>query len=98
MQPRDIFDLLTILRVQRIVIGPKWINAACPLAPVMHDDGNDKKPSFGIRTNAEGESLYYCFACSSDPAPLGKLIHDLWLWNMPPCSFTAPRTSMHSSG
>jgi hypothetical protein len=50
--------------------------ASCPFAPYRHikADGSfglDKKPSFGLEINPEGESRYNCFGCASR----GDLMH-----------------------
>ena len=37
-----------------------WITARCPLAPWTHQNGIDKSPSFGIKTDA---TKAHCFSC-----------------------------------
>ena len=52
-----------------------WVRASCPLAPWLHESGQDRKPSFGVKVpDKEGESPYYhCFACQSN-GQLPKLL------------------------
>lgn len=44
-----------------------WIRAACPLAPFLHKNGRDSKPSFGM-TPEIGGARYHCFSCTSGSA------------------------------
>lgn len=40
-----------------------WLNFSCPYAPWTHHNGTDANPSFGIRVNKTGESVFKCWAC-----------------------------------
>jgi len=59
--------------------GDKWINVKCPMAPYTHGGGLDSRPSFGVSINNEGQSVYYCFGCSTTAQNLGRLLHNMWL-------------------
>lgn len=58
-----------------------WVRSACPLASVSHEDGRDDHPSFGIKINPKGESIYHCFACGS--GRLVRLLHNLFVSGLP---------------
>jgi 5S rRNA maturation endonuclease (ribonuclease M5) len=67
-------DNLTLLaerlRLQRPRPGARNFVASCPFAPYRHlkEDGSfgeDRKASFGITIDPNGESVYNCFACES---------------------------------
>lgn len=45
----------------------EWVRCACPLAPFLHKNGKDSKPSFGM-TPEIGGSRYHCFTCTSGSA------------------------------
>lgn len=55
-----------------------WVRASCPLAPWLHENGVDNKPSFGIKApENDGEAPYYhCFTCQSN-GPLPRLMANL---------------------
>lgn len=78
MKRVDILKLLNCLGVNKTHISDNWVNSSCPLARYSHDGGMDRHPSFGIRINNRGESIYRCFTCSS-AAPLSGLIHNLFV-------------------
>jgi len=40
-----------------------WVSSTCPLAPYTHEGGTDSNPSFGIKVNDEGASVYNCLTC-----------------------------------
>lgn len=42
--------------------GP-WVQGPCALAPWRHDDGVDRHPSFGIKSEENKKSLVKCFSC-----------------------------------
>lgn len=44
-----------------------WIRSACPLAPYLHKNGKDTKPSFGMTPDIGG-AHYHCFTCTSGSA------------------------------
>lgn len=51
-----------------------WYHAPCPLAFAKHSKGKDANPSFGIKENKTGDSIYNCFACNSKGALAGLLM------------------------
>jgi len=62
--------LAEALHLKNHRFGSGNLIASCPFAPFKHlkEDGSfgrDRKPSFGIRIDDLGESVYHCFACQS---------------------------------
>lgn len=78
MNERRIYKFLEALGVSDASTNGDWVQLRCPLANFTHQDG-DKRPSFGISINPKGQSVYNCFGCSREAAPLGRLLHVLWL-------------------
>ncbi len=52
------------------VVGDS-VMGSCPYAPYFHGGGKDTKPSFGIKINDIGKSLFHCFSCGAS----GTLLH-----------------------
>ena len=67
------FQVLGIKNIAEYRKGDKWQNASCPFAPWRHRNGTDRRPSFGVKVQDTGQSVYYCHGCHSH----GKL-HDLY--------------------
>ena len=61
--------------------NPPWIRSACPFALALHEDGKDVHPSFGIKVNNSGESIYHCFVCGG--GLLCRLLHNLFICGLP---------------
>ena len=57
--------LLKVLGAHNIGIGEQWVKASCVFAPWVsaHKGGVDRNPSFGIKINDTGRSMFNCFAC-----------------------------------
>ena len=53
------------IRCATPVSASGWLQAPCPFAPYTHERSADTSPSFGLRVNEEGPSVYKCFACKS---------------------------------
>lgn len=43
--------------------GRGWMEAPCPLAPWTHPKGHDNHPSFAIRVDEAGRSVFACQSC-----------------------------------
>lgn len=80
MNKEDIKNFLAKLGVAREEMKEErgYINSPCPQF-FAHSEGKDKKPSFGIKIDDEGNSYYYCFGCSPNPHSLIRLLHNMWL-------------------
>lgn len=46
-----------------LISGGSWVRGPCPLSPWLHDKGKDSHPSFAIKINDQGESVFNCFTC-----------------------------------
>lgn len=73
-------DNLDILAQKLDLLRARWVGAnelyaSCPFARWKHK-GKDRKPSFSIRLNDTGESVYSCFGCKMF-GTLMSLIGDL---------------------
>jgi len=64
MTRENILLILKALGVSRISEGKQWISCECPFSSVTHRSGRDKHPSFNIRIDDKGPSIYYCYTCS----------------------------------
>jgi len=67
MNKNEVSEFLVALGCENITVqeGSDWVKASCPLAPWLHEDKNDKKPSFGIKavSGANQYPEYHCFTC-----------------------------------
>lgn len=63
--------------------GRGWINCKCPMSPYSHRRGADTRPSFGVSVSDTDSSVYYCFGCSDEAKPLGRLLHAMWVLGAP---------------
>jgi 5S rRNA maturation endonuclease (ribonuclease M5) len=61
MREDDIITLAKMLGAKKIRTTGGAVIMNCPLAPYLHDNGYDRKPSFGIFIDTI--STYNCFAC-----------------------------------
>ncbi len=50
-----------------------WVSTRCPLAPWKHASGTDQNPSFGVKINDHGTSIFNCLTCHSK-GPISYLI------------------------
>ena len=75
MRIKHVLKFLQLLRASQISISEDedWVRCSCPLAPFTHFKGTDENPSFGIKVNPYGQSLYNCFTCGS--GVLQDLLH-----------------------
>ena len=62
MDGSTISSFLRRIGCQSVRIGPKWVQANCPLAEWTHSKGADKSPSFGVRISSTN-SVGHCFTC-----------------------------------
>jgi len=70
MDSENLMVLAKRLRFRRPRVGARNLVVSCPFAPYRHfkEDGSfgeDRKASFGITIEPDGESVYNCFSCSS---------------------------------
>lgn len=63
--------------------GRGWLNCKCPMSPYAHRRGADTRPSFGVSVSDKESSVYYCFGCSDEGKPLGRLLHAMWVLGAP---------------
>lgn len=63
MNLEQIKTWLGLLGEHQVEVSGKWANSHCPLAAWRHQDGSDRKPSFGVSIEP-GESKVWCFSCS----------------------------------
>lgn len=73
MKLQDLQTLAKALDFRRVSVGAGNLICSCPFARWRHA-GNDRKPSFGIIIDDEGESCFNCFGCHSSGG-----LHDLVL-------------------
>lgn len=52
----------------------EWISAECPLARWTHPKKTDRHPSFGVRINNSGQSVYKCYTCKQKAQPIESLL------------------------
>lgn len=82
MREAGVIRFLRAMGVQQVYRdGLPWIRSTCPLASALHEDGKDVHPSFGVKVNNNGESLYHCFACGG--GLLIRLLHNLFVCGLP---------------
>jgi hypothetical protein len=73
----EVVKLLTDLGCHSIRIRVNnWVASSCPFARWKHPGGTDKKPSFAIKVNAEGKSLYRCLSCGAS----GDMLSFAWAY------------------
>jgi hypothetical protein len=70
---QDTIQLLNFLNAQQVNHGNKWITCCCPLSPWTHDSGKDSNPSFAVKVEPGGESIYNCYTCGH--GDLMDLVH-----------------------
>ena len=77
MRLKHIVKFLQLLRVGNIKISDDedWVRGSCPLAPFTHIKGTDENPSFGVKVNPFGQSVYNCFSCGY--GSLQELMHKM---------------------
>jgi 5S rRNA maturation endonuclease (ribonuclease M5) len=92
MREHAIRMFLEALGVERISITEDrgWVNCPCPLAPYTHAGGSDTRPSFGIKIDEQGPSVYWCFGCSPKGHRLDWLLHSFFV-----ASGMYPREAAH---
>lgn len=82
MNEAGILSFLKAVGVRQVFRdNPPWLRSACPLASALHENGRDDHPSFGIKINPRGESIYHCFACGG--GLLVRLLHNLFVCGLP---------------
>jgi hypothetical protein len=74
MRAEDIEKLLSLCGSSDHRPRWDWINAPCPFAPWRHGKGTDRKPSFGIKVEKDGESRVRCLSCGL----IGNLRQFVW--------------------
>ena len=63
MDLRNLKKLARALNLRRVRVNAGNLVTSCPFASETHRRGTDRKPSFGILIDDEGESVYHCFGC-----------------------------------
>lgn len=63
MKREHIIEFLRALDASNIRTSNGNVVCSCPLAAWTHVHGTDRRPSFSIRVNSTGTSVYNCFAC-----------------------------------
>ena len=71
----DIEEFLVLLGVPRseLCVRGDWVSCKCVLAQWRHQGGIDSHPSFGVKINDEGESIWSCFGCTDGGSPIPDL-------------------------
>jgi hypothetical protein len=82
MRESDVKQFLRLCGIKdsQMVCERGYVNSICPLSPWTHESGRDTRPSFGIKVNDDGESMYYCFSCQTDGRNLSWMLHNFWLF------------------
>ena len=82
MEQDQVVELLQILGSGKIrFTGRDWIETNCVLAPMRHQGGRDRMPSFAISV---GKSSVACCQACQYSHHVSKLIEDLGVWhNLP---------------
>lgn len=78
MKSEDIQTVLVELGVPRHKIKQSndWVAAPCPFAPWTHGSGRDRRASFGVSIDPNGNSGYNCLSCGAK-GRLSSLPEDL---------------------
>ena len=64
MQEADLRRILSALGVHvERTQASGWLEAQCPFAPFLHRSGQDRRPSFNAKVEAQGVSSYICHGC-----------------------------------
>lgn len=63
MRQGQIYQFLKTINIFSWDDREEWVNCSCPFALYTHSNGVDNNPSFGIRVNVKGKSVYKCWSC-----------------------------------
>lgn len=74
MNREPLKHFLRLLGVGQIKDLGEWVTSECPLARWTHKSGTDRHPSFGVKINSKGASVYKCYSCKQKAAPLESLL------------------------
>lgn len=74
MNREPLKKFLSLLGSGQIKDLGEWITAECPMARWTHKNGTDRHPSFGVRVNPNGASVYKCYSCKQKAEPIEALI------------------------
>jgi len=74
VNPKQIAAFYKCFNQDREPTDYEWANGHCMLAPWTHSGGVDGNPSFGIRRNDTGASIYKCWSCDK----IGDLTDLVW--------------------
>lgn len=74
MNREPLKHFLRLLGVGQIKDLGEWVSSECPLARWTHKSRADRHPSFGVRINSKGASVYKCYSCKQKAAPLESLL------------------------
>jgi len=77
MKSDGVVDVLRQLGCDKIRFSGGNVKSCCPMAPYMHEGGQDKHPSFSVKADDNGPSKYVCFTCRTRGNSLTGLFHDL---------------------
>ena len=65
MKADRIEAILKFMGSDKIRVDGDEVRASCPFAEFLHEKSTDRHPSFGVKVNPEGVSVYNCFSCHS---------------------------------
>jgi len=77
MDADKISKILEYMGAEKIRPDENNVHSSCPLAPWKHEDGIDRRPSFGVKVNRTGLSGFNCFSCGLKGKDFKTLV---WRW------------------